>query len=272
MSVDLHIHSVASDGLLTPHELLQAAGKVGLSAIAITDHDCVDAVGPALKEAHAFGIEVIPALELSSHIGEGDIHFLGYFVDHQSEELARHLQNLREARRERAGHVLDLLRTQGVGLSMEQLSDVAGDGAVGRAHIATLMTREGHTKSVSDAFERFLARGACCYVEKEVMAPDRVIALIRHLGGVAVLAHPGVSGVGGYIDMLAAEGLDGIEAFHADHTLEQIHEYSAMADRLGLLVTGGSDFHGEAVRGLSVGAIDVPDWVVDGLKERHQDR
>lgn len=268
MTVDLHIHSTASDGLHTPREILDMAARAGLRAVAITDHDCVDAVDEALAVSADRGVEVVPALELSSHIGGRDVHFLGYYIDHHNAGLAEHLQLLRDARFQRAGEILDLLAHQEIDVSMEELGEVAGPGAVGRAHIATLLTIKGHTRSVSDAFDRFLQRGACCYVEKEVMAPEGVIELIRRIGGIPVMAHPGISRVDSHIAELVDLGLEGIEVFHADHSLEQIQRYRALADRVGLVVTGGSDFHGESVRGLRVGAIEVPDWVVDGLKER----
>ena len=268
MSVDLHIHSAASDGLHASAELVTMAAGLGLSAIAITDHDCVDGVDEALAASAGLGLRVLPALELSSHIGQRDVHFLGYHIDHHNVALAAHLEELRDARLERAGEMIDLLRHEGMDVSLDELLDVAGKGAVGRAHMATLLTKKGYASSVADAFERFLQRGACCYLEKEVMAPERVIELIRQTGGVPVLAHPGVSRVDEHIERLAAVGIEGIEAFHADHSLEQMQRYRALADRLGLVVTGGSDFHGESVRGLRVGAVEVPDWVVDALDER----
>lgn len=270
MSVDLHVHSVASDGLHAPEELLQMAAATHLRAIAITDHDSVDSVGPALAEAQSCEVEVVPALELSSHIGEHDAHFLGYYLDYQSTELAARLQDLRNARDERAAHMLDLLRTKGIDIDFQDLRRAAGRGAVGRAHVAALLVEKGHVGSVAQAFDRFLTRGAPCYVEKAVLRTDEIINLVRGLGGVVVLAHPGVSGVDTHIRRLAGEGLQGIEAFHADHTLEQIQEYRRLADRLDLIVTGGSDFHGKGVRGLGVGVIDVPDWVLYGLKRLHE--
>lgn len=270
MSVDLHIHSIASDGLHTPRELLSRAAAIHLTAIAITDHDSVNGVDEALADADEFGVEVIPALELSSHIGDRDVHFLGYWIDHHDAALAGHLEGLRRARVERAKEVLDLLRDYGLEVTFAELDRTSGGGAVGRAHIASLLTQKGHTDSVSDAFERFLRRGACCYVEKEAMSPEGVIDLIRRIGGIPVLAHPGVSRIDEHLPSLIEYGLEGIEAFHADHTLEQIQEYRAIAGRYGLLVTGGSDFHGESVRGLGVGAIDVPDWVLEGLRQRRR--
>lgn len=266
MSIDLHLHSVASDGLHTPRELVAMAAQLGLSAIAVTDHDSVNAVPEALQAGRESGVAVLPALELSSHIGERDVHFLGYYVDYTSPDLAAHLRTLREARLSRAVEMLALLREHRVDLSMEDLLTAAGDGAMGRAHVAGLLVTRGHTPTVADAFERYLARGACCYVEKAVMAPSAVIALIRRIGGVPVLAHPGVSRADDHIEALVGHGLRGIEAFHADHTEEEIARYQTLARRLGLVVTGGSDFHGKGVRGQGVGAIEVPDWVLDDLE------
>lgn len=271
MAIDLHIHSVASDGLHTPGELLAMAAAANLTAVAIADHDSVESVDEALASADEFGVEVVPALELSSHIDHRDVHFLGYYLDHHSKELSAHLKSLRDARVTRAGDIVRRLNDYGIDVTLEELLALAGDGAVGRAHIGTLLVQRGHATSVSDAFRRYLQRGACCYVEKEVMATGAIVSLIRGLGGIPVLAHPGVSRIDSQIEHLVDEGLQGIEAFHADHTLEQIRDYRDLAGRLGLVVTGGSDFHGASVRGIRVGAIDVPDWVLEDLKRLHRD-
>jgi predicted metal-dependent phosphoesterase TrpH len=268
MGVDLHVHSVASDGLHTPRELLSMAAGTGLSAISITDHDNVGSIAEASSLAPAHALELVPGLEMSSHIREKDAHFLAYYLDYESPRLHERLSWLREARLERTRTMLALLRSQGVELSLEELGPITEGGAIGRPHVAELLVRRGYVRTVGEAFERFLQRGACCYVEKEVLPPSEILDLILDLGGVPVLAHPGVSRIDEHIEELASAGLQGLEAFHADHTAEQIGLYRRLASELGLIVTGGSDFHGEGVRGTRVGANDVPDWVLERLKDR----
>ncbi len=272
MPVDLHIHSVASDGVHTAPEILTRAAALPLKAIALTDHDSVGSVEEALRLADGYGVEVIPALELSSHIGARDVHFLGYWIDYRNPQLENHLRGLRSARAHRAREILARLGQVGIELPFEELIEVAGDGSVGRAHIAQLLTMKGYTRSVAEAFDRLLQRGACCYVDKEVMSPDSVIGMIRGIGGLAVLAHPGISRVDEHLAYLIACGLQGIEAFHADHSLEQVHDYLEIAKRNDMFVTGGSDFHGESVRGLGVGAVHVPDCVLDRMEEYRRPR
>ncbi len=267
MAVDLHIHSDASDGLHTPAELLAMARDAGLSAIAITDHDSVASVPAALELSSEYSVEVVPGLEMSSQISDKDAHFLGYYIDYETPKLSERLEWLRKARAERAAEILKLLKKEGIELSFESLLGLARGGSVGRPHIAELLVSEGFAPSFQDAFKRYLQRDACCYVEKEVLPPEEIIQMIRGLGGVVVVAHPGVSGLDEHIDYFVSLGLQGLEAYHADHTPEQVEHYLELAKRLGVIVTGGSDYHGEGVRETTVGCNKVPDWVLDRLKQ-----
>ncbi len=265
MAIDLHIHSNASDGLHTPPELLDMAQDASLLAIAITDHDSVASVSEALALAAGRSTAVVPGLEMSSHIESRDAHFLGYYLDYQSPRLLEKLEWLREARIERAREMLRLLAEEGIELRVDELLELTRGGSIGRPHLAELMVAKGYASSFTEAFRRYLVRDACCYVEKEVLPPEEIISLIRDLGGVVVLAHPGVSRLDEHIEYFISLGLQGLEAYHADHTPEQVRHYLELARRLGLIVTGGSDYHGEGVRRTTVGCNRVPDWVLDGL-------
>ncbi|HAW60289.1 MAG TPA: phosphatase [Actinobacteria bacterium] len=267
MAIDLHIHSTASDGTLDPEEIIRLAAKLGLSAIAITDHDSVEGVGPALKEGERLGIEVIPAVELSSDLQGRDIHFLGYFIDFKQEWFRKHLEKLRQARYERAVKMVQRLREAGLEIALRDVLKEAGEGAVGRAHIARVLVKQGLIDGIEEVFSRYIGRHAPCYVEKYIYTPEDIIAIVRKAGGIAILAHPGYSLVDEQISEFIRYGLQGLEAYYHTHTPKQTKRYERLAERHGLMVTGGSDCHGlKSSRGLLIGSVNVPDRVIQDLK------
>lgn len=243
MPVDLHIHSTASDGMLGPAALVAAAKDAGLDAISLCDHDSVSGVAEAMSTGQYLGIMVIPGVELSAETEDISVHILGYFIDYTDPELDRLLVTLREARLDRARAIVRVLAEAGYDLRLDDVLSFTDGGSVGRAHVAMALVDAGHVPSMGAAFSRFLGRGRPFYVPKPVAEPEAVIATIRKAGGLAVLAHPGVSGTGHLIERFQEGGLEGIEAYHVQHTAEERERYARIARDRGLVVTGGSDFH-----------------------------
>ncbi len=259
MKADLHVHSTASDGTLHPAELVRLALAAGIEIMAITDHDSVGGIAEALEAASGTGLRLIPAVELSAVHGALDVHFLAYFVDIGDDRLLEHLADLREARLRRAEAMVAILGQAGYDLALDEVLALSAGGAVGRSHVARALVGAGHANDVGDAFRRLIGRGKPFYVAKDGRSPSEVLETVRATGGISVLAHPGVTGVDHLVPGLLESGLRGIEAYHADHTIEQRRRYATMASELGLLATGGSDYHGPAGPGPGLGAVDLPD-------------
>lgn len=263
--IDLHIHSTASDGLLSPSEVVRVALSLGLTHIALCDHDSVDGVSEAIDAARNTTLVVVPGVELSAGTRDEGVHILGYFIDHDDAQLRTRLSSLRDIRAERARKLIALLEGGGISIGFEEVLDQAAGGSVGRAHVAHLLVRRGYATSVRDAFDRMLGEGRPFYVPKPVHSPADVIGWVRDAGGVAVLAHPALSRADGLVGDLKAAGLVGIEAYHGDHDDTLRDHYARMAGRHGLIVTGGSDFHGEGAGGHPIGSAHVPPHVYDDL-------
>ncbi|MDY0087299.1 MAG: PHP domain-containing protein [Coriobacteriia bacterium] len=272
MRFDLHVHTTASDGTLSPSQIVSVAASKNLAAVAITDHDTVSGVHEGLCTAAqiAPNLTVVPGVELSATYNGRDVHILGYFVNPRDESLRAHLEALRAARLERATCIVETLRTAGYSITVESVRELSGDGAVGRSHIARSLVQSGYAADVTDAFERLLGRGRPFYAPKDVRAPSEVISTIRNASGLPVLAHPGVTGVDDIISSLATEGLWGVEVYHPDHTPEQRAHYSDLAGRLGLRVTGGTDYHGPHAPGPALGELDMPSEILTTLLDAGQ--
>lgn len=269
----MHIHSTASDGTATPAQIVREALARNMSVIALTDHDSVEGIAPGLRAATGSPLRIIPAVELSSDLGGRDVHFLGYFIDFQAPWFREHLSVLRSQRFERARKMVRRLREAGVDVPMGEVLNTAGNGSVGRSHVASVMLRRGYIDSIGEAFERYIGRQAFCYVEKYHYPCEFVIDLIRRVGGIAVLAHPGLSQVDEHLGGFVAQGLGGIEAYHSAHSGRDTARYLAIGEELGLVVTGGSDSHGQdSDRGVLIGAVEVPDTVVRVLDSARLDR
>ncbi len=254
--VDLHVHTYFSDGTLSPEAVVALASRRGLAALSITDHDSLEsldraraAVGPAL--------DLVPGIELSSLYEGLDLHILGYYVDPEHEGLARRLERFREDRQQRAMAMIQLLRGLGVELDPSEVVQIAGPGVIGRPHIARAMVKAGHVPSLDDAFRNYLGRGQRAFVPRTSFKADEAIELVHAAGGVSAIAHPGPLLPDRVIEDLAESGLRGIEIWHPQHNSVTIRRYRTLAQRLGLLETGGSDFHG-AHRGPDLGGVRVP--------------
>lgn len=259
--VDLHLHSTASDGRFSPQELVHKSAECGLTIIAITDHDNVDGIAPALAAARAFPqLKVIPAVEISTYVPRGEVHILGYFIDYTTEELRFRLERMRNSRQERAQRMVAKLGNLGIHIDWQRVREIAGSGSIGRPHIARAMVEKGYVASVDQAFAQYLGRGGLAYVEWEREIPVEVVKLVLRAKGLPVLAHPlTVDNLETVAIELKAAGLVGIEAYYNGYTDEQVSTLVSLAEKHHLIVTGGSDYHGlEAYTETMLGGVNVP--------------
>ncbi|MCS7275644.1 MAG: PHP domain-containing protein [Dehalococcoidia bacterium] len=266
---DLHTHSTYSDGVLTPKQLVDYAYSRGVRILALTDHDITDGIPEALEAARAYpDMLLIPGIEMSTDVPGNEVHVLGYFIDWQDAEFQRVLARLRDSRVDRARRMVERLAELGVPVSWERVRELAGEGAVGRPHIAQALVEAGHVSSVNEAFELYLGRNRPAYVEREKMTPAEVVQLLRKVGGLAVLAHPReLEGqLDGLLPELKAAGLVGMEVYYQDYTPEEIQRLLAWARRFDLLPLGGSDYHGlGGPQQREPGDIPLPDEPVQQL-------
>lgn len=271
MAADLHIHSSASDGSYTPEQIVDMARSLGIRTISIADHDSVEGVERALNYGLRKHVEVIPAVELSSESEMGDFHFIGYFVDYKNISLQRHLVELREKRLIRAGKIVGKLADFGIDLDFDQILADSEGGSVGRVHLARELIRRGYAQSVGDAFAKYLSKESQFYVPKFISEPEEVISVLIRANSVPVIAHPGLLGSEDKTRFLAEKGARGIEVYHPKHDPWLTSRYVQIAETLGLVKTGGSDFHGPGSRdNESLGSVLIPDQLVDELRQEHK--
>lgn len=267
MFADLHVHTNLSDGTFTPEQAVREARQRDLSCIAITDHDTVYALGPALKESSNFNVEVIPGVELTTEIDDYEIHILGYFIDWQAEWFKKRLEQLCNMRRERALEMIKRLKEFGIELNPDELIQEAGPGSIGRLHIARLLQKKGYVLAIQDAFNRYIGENRPCYVRRLRLTPAEAINMVIDLKGLAVLAHPYTIGNDEFIPKLARSGLRGIEVYYPEHTRAATEHYQNLAQKYGLLVTGGSDCHGLGKDKVLMGEVKIPYSLVEILKK-----
>jgi hypothetical protein len=263
--VDLHAHTSFSDGVLTPEALVARAIEKRLAALAVTDHDTVEAI-PRARVAAGATLELVPGIEMSTSFEGAEFHILGYYVNPEHGALRERLQRFQQERRDRALSIVERLRELGAPVDLEAVLELAGPGVVGRPHVAEAMVRAGLVADFDDAFDRYLGSQAPAYVPRPAFSPGEAIALIHAADGVSVLAHPGSQMPDSVIERLRASGLRGIEVWHPQHGNATVRRYHVLAERLGLLETGGSDFHGEH-RSVDLGELPVPVTVLDPLKQ-----
>jgi len=259
--VDLHLHTTASDGVFSPEDIVAKAARLGLRIIAICDHDTVDGISRALAAAKAFtGLRVIPGVEVSTDFPAGEVHVLGYFIDHTNKELGATLKRMRQTRRERARGMIAKLDKLGIHIDWSRVQEIAGSGSIGRPHIAQAMLEKGYINSIGDAFYRYISKGGPAYVERIKMTPEEAVKLILRSGGLPVLAHPlTIDDPEAVTTRLKAVGLIGIEAYYGEFNAEQVSYLVKMAHRHNLIVTGGSDYHGlDDARETMIGGAQVP--------------
>ncbi|HET6350905.1 MAG TPA: PHP domain-containing protein [Coriobacteriia bacterium] len=265
MKGDLHVHSTASDGTFTPSELVAAALAAELDVIAIADHDTVAGQREALAAAEPTSLRLIPAVELSCVIDDADVHILGFHVDIQDPHLLERLELLKNARLRRAELLVRTLTEAGFAVNIDEVLLYSDGGSVGRSHIARALVAAGHAVDVHEAFDRFIGRGKPFYVPKEAQTAAEAVQLIHGAGGVAIVAHPGIGDVPAHFDTLLEAGIDGIEAYHADHTAEQRALFARYAEEHALLTSGGTDFHGPSAPNPYIGDVVVPSAVVERI-------
>jgi predicted metal-dependent phosphoesterase TrpH len=270
-SVDLHTHTTASDGLLTPTELVRQAVTAGLAAIAVTDHDTTAGLPEALAAGAEQGIEVVPGVEISTSHAGLEVHLLGYFVDAGSAEFERLLASRREDRDERAREMVERLRALGVYIEYEDVLREAARGAVGRPHVAAALLTKGWVQTRQEAFDRWLADGRPAAVPKPVFPLAEAIDLLLGMGAVPVCAHPGLLKRPEILEEMPALGLAGVEVFYPKHLPEQQRELLAFARARGLVATGGSDFHSPTQPG-PLGSYRIPSAVLEELRARRSTR
>ena len=255
--VDLHAHSTASDGARSPADVVREAHRIGLAAIALTDHDTVGGLLEARQVADALGIAVVSGVELSAVEDDLETHVLGLHLS-DPQRLDAQLAALREMRVTRAQRIVQRLNDLGVRVSFDDVLTQSAGGAVGRPHVARALVSEGWATDLRDAFDRYLGNGRPAYVPKDRLPIRDAIAMIHQAGGLAILAHPGQSGTRQRIEMLAAVGLDGVEVRHPSHSGEDVARLLALVDHLGLVPSGGSDWHGAADGARTLGVMRVP--------------
>ncbi len=273
--IDLHTHSTASDGSMTPAELVRHAYGKGLAAVAITDHDTVNGVSQAIEEGQMLGIEVIPGVEISVDFNP-EMHLLGYFPDGHVQAILKTLEELREKREQRNPRIINKLNELGFEITLSEVKRLALGGNVGRPHMARALMDKGYVASIEEAFDKYLAGGRPAYFKKDKLTPASGIAEIVRAGGVPVLAHPIYLGMTGerldqLLGDLAEIGLMGVEAYYTENTPEQTEELLQLATKYKLLVTGGSDFHGrfkpDIEIGVGKGSLKVPYCLLSALKQ-----
>ena len=243
--VDLHLHTTASDGRLSPTQLINLVASKGLKTVAVTDHDSTEGLAEAFTAAEAFpDLRVIPGIELSTDVPGNEIHVLAYFIQYNDEELQQVLSKFRDGRLNRARGMVEKLNQMGVEIEWDRVQAIAGEGAVGRPHVALAMVERGYINEPKDAFDTYIGRNGPAYVEREKMTPPEAVELIRKWGGAAVVAHPAhIDDLDNVLEELKEVGLAGMEAFYAQYSEERIRELVDIASKHGLLPCGGSDYH-----------------------------
>ncbi|HVY62580.1 MAG TPA: PHP domain-containing protein [Planctomycetota bacterium] len=266
---ELHAHTTCSDGVYTPSALVEHALASGLGALAITDHDTLRGVPEAAARGRELGVEVIPGIEATSDAGapgeEREVHILGLFVDAGSRDLAQAFARLRTRRIERMHEMIAKLRKLGITIDAAEVMKREG-ASFGRPHLARALVAHRAVESVDEAFRKYLAEGRPAYVEKALLPSADAIAAIRAAGGLPVIAHPGRYKAEPDLDRLAAQGLGGIEVYYPTHDAERTAFYAAEAKRLGLVATGGADFHGDPGRKPAIGTQPMPADVLDNVR------
>ncbi len=259
--VDLHIHSNASDGKFSPQALVKMAADLGLEYIALTDHDSVAGIPEALEAARSFPqLTLIPGVEISTEVPEGEVHILGYFIDYASPELGKSLERFRDSRQGRAQGMISKLGKLGIDISWARVQELAGDGSIGRPHIARAMLEKGYITRFEEAFDKYIGHGGPAYVERDKMTPAEAVELVLRARGLPVLAHPfTVTGPERLVAELKTTGLVGLEAHYKDASREDVKTMLLLAEQYGLIATGGSDYHGigESTE-VKLGGVDVP--------------
>jgi predicted metal-dependent phosphoesterase TrpH len=273
MKLDFHMHTTASDGRLSPTELVELAHRRGLDVIAITDHDSTDGLAEARAAATRLGgPRIIAGVELNTDVPDGEVHVIGLFIDPEDAEFQAKLEELRDGREARARRMVEKLAALGMGLDWERVRALAG-GAVGRPHVAQALVEAGHVASVQEAFQRYLGREGPAYVERLRVTPFEAAALLKRAGAVPVLAHPCYAPrPEALVASLVPAGLRGLEAYYSSSPPETVRRFVDLAAEHGLIAGGGSDFHGiDPSRETELGGSNIPSSVLAELEEAYRE-
>jgi len=265
MKADLHLHTTASDGRLRPEEIVRKASQLGLDVIAITDHDTVEGIPPALESAKSFPqLLVIPGVEINTDVLQGEVHILGYFIDYHDPELDHSLKELRNSRYERGRKMVAKLADLGIEIDWERVLELATGGTIGRPHIAQAMVEGGYSSSLQEAFTKYIGRNGPAYVERKKLTPLDAVELIFNAGGLPFLAHPAeIKNLEAFVPQLKEAGMVGLEIYYANYSPSKIARLQALAKKYDLIASGGSDYHGwDNTIGANIGSVDMPPELV----------
>jgi predicted metal-dependent phosphoesterase TrpH len=263
---DLHLHTYYSDGSLSPQALMNEAVQVGLSCIAITDHDTVEAL-PAAFENKPSQLELISGIELSCEWHEQEVHILGYFIDYQNQELLKTLEEIRLQRVDRIHAMVDKLQGLGVNVSAQEVLNISPFGTVGRLHLAKVLLDKGVVSNIREAFVKFIGEHGPAYAGRFKLSIQEAVSVIKKCSGVPVWAHPYTLGNDDLLLPLVEAGLKGIEVYYPEHNGRRVEHYKALAKQYGLVCTGGSDYHGQIRQGIAIGSVRVSYQIVESLKK-----
>lgn len=264
---DLHLHTTYSDSTHTPGELVEQASKAGIGVIAVADHDTVSGIKPVTEAAKTYDIEVIPAIELTAEYDGLEIHILGYFIEFEDEAFLRQLEVLKKRRVERIYKIAEKLKDMGISIDTDDVFALSHNkGSVGRPHIARVLVKSGYCRTMGEAFEKYIGDNCPAYVCGFRFSPQEAIRLIRATAGVSVLAHPYTLHDDNLIPLLVKAGIQGLEVYYPEHSASMTERYKNLAQHYGLLITGGSDCHGDARPDVKIGSIKIPYELVETLK------
>lgn len=272
--IDLHTHSVFSDGAMTPTELVKHAAENNIAAISLTDHDGIGGVAEAMEAGEKYGVEVVPGIEFSAQSAT-ETHILAYYIDLENKKLLEALKGILEVRLFRNKETARKLQEAGFPITYEDALEIAPNGIVGRAHFARIMATRGYTASVKEAFDKYLSNGRPCYCSQQLLTPVECVRLIKDIGGKAFLAHLHLTrlddeAIKKFVTELREAGLDGIEGYYSEYTPEMQDKYQKLAADMGLKISGGTDFHGAMKPHISIGTglgnLKIPYSVLENIK------
>ena len=274
--LDLHVHSTASDGTLSPTNLVKHAKQQGVTVFALTDHDTVAGIPEAIEVAEKVGVTLIPGIEIGAKFGEDEMHILGLYIDHTSEKLKQSLKDLIEIRESRNDKMIEKFQSLGISITLEELQETAGGSVISRAHVARLLKEKGYISSIGEAFEKYIGPGQPAFVGKLGLPPKEIIQMILDAQGIPVLAHPKLLKLPNeefekLLLELISYGLQGIEAIYSLHDPEEEEYFKGLAKKYDLLITGGSDFHGENKPTIQIGVgkgnLNIPMKILEALRK-----